>query len=164
MAMKLHCAREVSKIRLFQSCCFLHCSVRQRWLCVEEGEITIRELAKSLSKFPNTKRWFFFSAACEKKQCKYCHFYSLCKLPEVMQAKLEFSSHHCSLYLAIHAQTFVDLEICGWFSNESSLRSILSGQSGGIEHHLFGCNCLTWWTLYHMLGRLPSPSESLCNL
>lgn len=48
----------------------------------------------------------FFSAACEKKQCKYCHLYSLCKLPEVMQAKFQFLSHHCSLNLAIHAQTF----------------------------------------------------------
>lgn len=65
---------------------------------------------------PNDDFFSFLFSRMWKKQCKYCHFYSLCKLPEVMQAKFEFLSHHCSLYLAIHAQTFVYLEIYCWFS------------------------------------------------
>lgn len=97
--------------------------------------------------------FFLFSAICEKKQCKYCDFYSLCKHPDVMQAELDFSSHHYSLYLAIHAQTFVHLEIYGWFFFKKQIffRSVRGT----------GCNCLTRWTFG---GRLSSPSESLCNL
>lgn len=97
--------------------------------------------------------FFLFSAVCGKKQCKYCDFYSLCKHPDVMQAELDFSSHHYSLYLAIHAQTFVHLEIYGWFLFKKQIffRSVRGT----------GCNCLTRWTFG---GRLSSPSESLCNL
>lgn len=57
---------------------------------------------------------FFFSRMW-KKHVNIVISTLLCKLPEVMQATFQFLSHHYSLYLAIHAQTFVDLEICCWF-------------------------------------------------
>lgn len=129
----------------FWTCCFLHL----RCLHVEEGETTICELAESLS----TKRWFFFSCMW-KKQCKYCNFYSLCKHPDVMQAELDFSSHHYSLYLAIHAQTFVHLEIYCWFFIKKQIffRSVrglgVTAWPGGHQNPFVICKVVFWVYLY----------------
>lgn len=97
-----------------------------KWHCESYFEIRLSESAAFYTKMfarwgRNNHLWvsrqvsqhqtIIFFSRMWKKQCKYCHFYSLCKLPGVMQAKFEFSSHHCSLSLAIHAQTFVHLEI-----------------------------------------------------
>lgn len=91
---------ETSYRTTFWICCFLHYFV-SRCLRVEESKTAEGAVRlPSLSKFPTPTR-FFFSSCMLNKPCKYCHFYSLCKLPEVMQAVqiLNTSVHYTLRYM-----------------------------------------------------------------